>query len=172
MPFVAACFVNTNSPNARRSARSALSRRSTSRSLGVHSISTRPPVVFEVFAGVNTMPSRPNADHSFWQCEQGGGVRGVFRHTASRYWLSVLCQIRNVPFNIPAIYAALEVDDVFAAGVARLLLFTDQKRLPAVPNEREAWSLYARVWRPGKPHPSTWPDAHAAAVDALALEPA
>lgn len=108
----------------------------------------------------------------FWQFEQGGGVRGVFRHTASRYWLSKLCEARGVAFTVPAIYAALELDDVFAAGCARLLLFTDQKRLPDVADAESGWGLYWRTWRPGRPHPDTWEEAHAAAVDALGMAPA
>jgi hypothetical protein len=56
--------VNTKAPNARRSVRSAFNRRSTSRSFGVHSISTLAPVLLAVLLGLKVMPSRPRADHS------------------------------------------------------------------------------------------------------------
>lgn len=48
-----------------------------------------------------------------------------------------------------AVHPALEVDDVLAAGFARLLLWTDPHRLPAVGDVEGAWQLYLRTWRPG-----------------------
>jgi len=108
----------------------------------------------------------------FWQCEQGtaktrGGIWGFYLHPASRYWMSVLCRARGVAFDPVAIYSALDKDDVIAAGVARLGLFTDPKALPAVGDVEASWSLYLRVWRPGKPKPETWPALHAQAVASL-----
>jgi hypothetical protein len=98
-----------------------------------------------------------------WQFERGssvfgGGVWGVFKHKASRFWLHELCKARSVAFDPPVIWERLETDDVLAAGLARLLLFTDPKPLPRLGDVDEAWNLYAkRTWRPGKPHPHTWP---------------
>ena len=104
------------------------------------------------------------------QFEQGtrasrGGVWGVYLHEASRYWLAKLCEARGCAFYPVAIYRAIEVDDVLAVGVARLLLFTDPGRLPEPTDRNGAWRLYAlRCWRPGKPKPDTWPRNHALAV--------
>jgi hypothetical protein len=113
----------------------------------------------------------------FWQCEQGtrqtkGGIWGFYLHPASRYWLSVLCAARSVAFEPVAIYNTLDKDDVLAAGVARLGLFTDPKKLPATDDTVGSWQLYQRVWRPGKPRPDTWPDLHAQAVAAVVTEEA
>lgn len=100
----------------------------------------------------------------FWQFEQGGGVKGCVNHAASAPYLRQLCTARGVAFNAPAIWLAIEHDDVLAAGLARLLLFTDPYKLPAVTDQGGAWELYAdRCWRPGKPHPETWPKYHAQA---------
>nr|BDD44054.1 hypothetical protein 1 [Prochloraceae cyanobacterium] len=101
----------------------------------------------------------------FWQFEKGtrasrGGVWGVFLHAASKDHLAALCRARSVACDPDAIYAALEYDDVLAAGVARLLLWTDPKALPAVGDVGAGWELYLRTWRPGKPHPQTWPDLY------------
>ena len=107
------------------------------------------------------------------QFEQGtaatrGGIWGVFIHPTSRYWLSILCAARGVRFDPRPIYEAVETDDVLAAGVARLLLFTDQHKLPELDDVRGAWYLYAsRTWRPGKPKPYSWQANHAAARAAL-----
>jgi len=110
----------------------------------------------------------------FWQCEQGsaktrGGVWGFYLHPASRYWMCALCRARGVAFDPVAIYSALDKDDVLAAGVARLGLFTDPKPLPSIDDVKGSWALYQRVWRPGKPKPDTWPALHAQAVAALSV---
>lgn len=114
-------------------------------------------------------PSRKGPARGFWQFERGtrasrGGVWGVFLHPSSRYWLKVLCDARRVEFRPQAIWAAIEQDDVLAAGLARLLLFTDPQRLPAAGDADGLWKLYRyRTWRPGKPHPETWPANYRAA---------
>jgi hypothetical protein len=122
---------------------------------------------FEYRRQMNGGPAR-----GLWQFEQGteksrGGVWGVYLHDASRYWLSDLCKARHVAFDPAAIYLALEVDDVLAAGVARLLLFTDPAKLPAIDNGAGAWALYMRTWRPGKPRPETWSGYHSSAVKSV-----
>lgn len=103
----------------------------------------------------------------FWQFEQGGGVRGVLRHSASREHALAVCRIRNVIATEGAVYAALEHDDVLAAAFARLLLWTDPKALPALGDEQAAWDLYLRTWRPGKPHRHTWDALYAKALEAI-----
>lgn len=100
----------------------------------------------------------------FWQFEQGGGVRGVLTHAASAALARQVCEVRGVVPTSAAVYAQLESDDVLAATFARLLLWTDPARLPAVADSKGGWDLYARTWRPGKPHPQTWPALHAQAV--------
>lgn len=105
----------------------------------------------------------------FWQFEKGsrasrGGVWGVCLHPASKDRLAALCKARSVACYPDAIYAALEYDDVLAAGVARLLLWTDPKALPAVDDDLAAWGLYLRTWRPGRPKPDSWPGLYRQAV--------
>lgn len=101
----------------------------------------------------------------FWQFEPGtskslGGVWGVYLHQASHEPLRLLCRERDCNFDARQIWGRLEDDDVLAAGVARLLLFTDRKPLPAIGEEKAAWEYYERNWRPGKPHPETWPELY------------
>ncbi|AHC48242.1 hypothetical protein [Achromobacter xylosoxidans] len=110
----------------------------------------------------------------FWQFEKGtrasrGGVWGVFLHAASKSHLAALCKARSVVCDPDAIYAALEYDDVLAAGVARLLLWTDPKALPAIGDVDTGWAQYLRTWRPGKPHPKTWPALYAQAMAAVEI---
>lgn len=108
-----------------------------------------------------------------WQFELGsrasrGGVWGVYLHPVSNAHLQKLCTIHKVAFLPEAIYAALETNDIFACGVARLLLWVDAFGLPDVSDVDGAWKLYAeRTWRPGKPHRQTWDDFHAQAVQTV-----
>lgn len=113
-------------------------------------------------------PPRPiGPAKGLWQCERGGGCKGVVEHSASRYWMAAVCKMRSVDFNATAIWNAIEHDDVLAAAVARLLLFTDPRRLPELGDEREAWNLYLRTWRPGKPKRETWAALYAQAINTV-----
>lgn len=97
-----------------------------------------------------------------WQFERNGGVRGVLVHEASRSEARAACERRDLPASATAVYMALETDDVLAAVFARLLLWTDPLPLP---DDMDAgWSYYLRNWRPGKPHPQTWPAFYRRAV--------
>lgn len=103
----------------------------------------------------------------FWQFERGGGVKGVLKHPASKTKAALLCKARGVDAEPYAAWAALETDDVLAAGFARLLLLTDPRALPAITDPVGAWDCYTRNWRPGKPHIETWGKFHKWAVEAL-----
>ena len=103
----------------------------------------------------------------YWQFERAGGVRGVLRHPASKFWMHSVCNARNVPAQETSVWLAMETDDVLAAAAARLLLFTDPARLPAVGEQAESWTYYLRNWRPGKPHPRTWPECYETALKAV-----
>lgn len=120
----------------------------------------------QVLEGGGRGPAR-----GFWQFELGsarsrGGVWGVVLHPASKGLLGDLCKARGVLFDAPYIWAAVENDDVLAAGLARLLILTDAFSLPPVGDVEGAWALYAfRCWRPGKPHKDVWAGNYAKAVD-------
>lgn len=97
-----------------------------------------------------------------WQFEKGtrasrGGVWGVYLHPASAPWLRGCCVAAGVEFDPIQIWQRLEADDALACAVARLLLLTDPRPLPAIGEQGRAWDYYVRNWRPGKPHPEVWP---------------
>lgn len=91
-----------------------------------------------------------------WQFERSGGVAGVLRHHATRAHAVRVCDARGVAPVAEHVYQRLERDDVLAAAFARLLLWSDPLRLPAVGEISASWDLYIRTWRPGKPHRHTW----------------
>ena len=99
-------------------------------------------------------PRQKGPARGFWQFEAGGGCAGVLRHEASRFWMHSVCSTLGCPPLSSALWRQIETDDQLACVAARLLLFTDPKRLPT--ESGAAWDLYARTWRPGKPHRATW----------------
>lgn len=100
-----------------------------------------------------------------WQFERGGGVLGVLTHARTFQAAARFCQDRGVQPVASEVWAALERDDVLAAGVARLLLWSDPLPLPE--EERAAWECYLRLWRPGRPRPERWPACWRAAREAV-----
>lgn len=86
----------------------------------------------------------------FWQFEYGGGFKGVFSHRASKRYAEQLASERGAKTdNLRHAFDQLEHDDVFAAGIARLLLWTDPRALPALNRLDDAFEYYLRNWRPG-----------------------
>lgn len=98
-----------------------------------------------------------------WQFELGGGVAGVLSHPQTkdvvRAAAAALCY-RQV-LTPHGCYQAIEHNDIFAAVFARLLLWSLPSAL--ADDEAEGWNQYVSAWRPGKPHPETWPQAWAIA---------
>lgn len=95
----------------------------------------------------------------FYQFEQAGGVRGVLGHEQTRLIVrDAISALGYRPELTPfGCYQAIEHNDVLATVFARLLLWTDPAPLPV--DEATGWTVYLRTWRPGKPHPETWPEA-------------
>ena len=91
----------------------------------------------------------------YWQFEECGGVKGVMEHKATADLARKVCHARGVPFVRRTVWEALETDDVLAAAFCRLLMWTDSGKLPTT--EADGWAMYARTWRPGRPHPDKWP---------------
>lgn len=106
----------------------------------------------------------------FWQFEEGGGVRGVLMHSSTTALIREVCEARQVQYTVPAVYRAIENDDILACCMARLLLWADSRPLPALDDTDGAWETYIRCWRPGRPHPSTWNLFHAEALGAVRAE--
>ena len=96
-------------------------------------------------------PQKPTGPaKSFWQGELGGGmVAGVRTHKATKPYAAKLYTHFSVEPVNRAIWDAIKDNDALAAGLARLLLYSDPLRLPATSDEEGAWKLYLRTWRPG-----------------------
>ena len=94
----------------------------------------------------------------FLMFEQGGGVRGVLTHPATKVHIqSVLAALEYDPASdAAACWTAIEHQDILASAFARLLLWTLPDPLPARGEAAEGWEQYLAAWRPGKPHAPTW----------------
>jgi hypothetical protein len=97
----------------------------------------------------------PGPARGWWQFEQGGGVAGVLTHTASIDVINHVCGLLVVHNEPAACWRAIEGNDLLAVAFARMLAYTDPAPIPS--DETAAWDFYLRCWRPGKPHPETWP---------------
>jgi hypothetical protein len=101
---------------------------------------------------------------SFWQFEVGG-VIGVLRHpatsTKARTVLELLCYSRNL--TSAEILVAMEDNDTLACCFARLNLWWLPGPLPGPDESALGYQQYLASWRPGKPHPNTWPSHYSAA---------
>ena len=93
----------------------------------------------------------------YWQFEKTG-VRGVLTHPSTQKTIEPILEIMNYPPDVAVVHAAIEHNDVLAAVMARLLLWTLPGSLPTASNPVLGWSQYLKAWRPGKPHPETWED--------------
>lgn len=91
----------------------------------------------------------------FWQFEKYGGVKGVLMHRSTDLYAESVCLLRRVAAGADLVHKKLEIDDILACAFARLLLWTDPRPLPTT--AEGGWDCYMRLWRPGKPHPETWP---------------
>jgi hypothetical protein len=91
----------------------------------------------------------------YWQFEQGGGVRSVLNHRHTQAHAVAAMEAMDYPPTVDAAYNALSDNDALAVVFARLLLYS----LPQAPpnNAITGWNQYLSAWRPGKPHPNTWP---------------
>lgn len=97
----------------------------------------------------------PGPARGFWQFEQGGGVAGVRGHNSSKNLAAAICDRCAIQNQNQAVWRSLEAHDLLAVSFARLLVLTSPKALPKT--QQEGWQQYLDLWRPGKPHPDSWP---------------
>lgn len=90
----------------------------------------------------------------FFQFEKIG-VLGLWDHHRVGELVRDTCGLMGY-YDIKKVYNALEHNDVLAAALARLLLYTYPGRLPHPEHYENGWNQYIAQWRPGKPKPERW----------------
>lgn len=104
--------------------------------------------------------------NGLWQFEELGGINGVIEHPLTRGPLAeALRRLRygNLIGNRHALHALVADNDIVAAVFARLNLWWLPTRLPGQYEPEMGWRQYLDAWRPGSPHPTTWPAYYAEA---------
>jgi hypothetical protein len=103
----------------------------------------------------------------WWQFEKMGGLAGVMRHRRSGEIAESLCSELGISPSVDAAWLALPYSELLAAGLTRLLLWTDARPLllPMPEHEDGAWDIYRDNWRPGKPRRERWATSWRVACD-------
>jgi hypothetical protein len=116
-------------------------------------------------------PAKKGPARGLWQFELGGGCAEVTTHPSLGAQTRAVCVVRGWQATAPAIYEAIERDDILAAALARLLLWVQPNALPEMGDEEGAWRAYLRGWRPGKPHRDRWSQNYPRALRAFEASP-
>lgn len=97
--------------------------------------------------------------HGMWQFERAGGVAGVLSHPASKDAARAVCAAAGIPADAVHAWGFMTTakGDPLATCFARLLIWTHPKALPDSDDDDACWIQYLDLWRPGKPHPASWP---------------
>lgn len=108
------------------------------------------------------------AARGFFQFEAQGGIKGVLEnHHATRPLIRSVLDALKYDYSVLTSYLAVEHNDTLAICYARLLLYTVAQPLPNRDQTAEGWRQYLWAWRPGKPHPNSWPLYYRQAWDAV-----
>lgn len=99
-------------------------------------------------SGYQTRKQDGGPAHGLWQCEQPI-MQLLLDNRAVEVPIRNLCSARAVAPVSSDMYLAVATDDVFAAGIARLILWCDLAPLPALGDAEGAFETYIRVWGPG-----------------------
>jgi hypothetical protein len=117
-----------------------------------------------------TQEGAPTLGRSYWQFETNG-CSALATNPVSAPKLVMLVEGLDIPKVLPTIHEAVAWNDTLAAGMARLLLFTDPAPLPIIGDHENSWEMYLRNWRPGKPRPENWPHIYDIAMEECARAP-
>lgn len=118
-------------------------------------------------SGYETRMQKNGPAIGFWQFERAG-VYGLIKHSAVSDVLADLCLFYCVPMNSHEIHDSLR-NDMFAAMISRLLLYTLPRALPRIGDIDEAWEQYIEAWRPGKPSRERWDESYPMAMRTMNL---
>ena len=99
----------------------------------------------------------------FWQFECESATREVLINPRTRPLVLPLLDLLHYPPDQNACWLALEHNDVLACLFARLNLLTCPIPNPGPEDAAIGWHIYKSTWRPGAPHPETWPENYARA---------
>lgn len=98
-----------------------------------------------------------------------GGLALLLRHKSAGPLCARVVNDLDYGGATPAeLHAALEHNDILAAAMTRLLLYTFPGPLPGQNESDEGWRQYMWCWRPSRPRPNHWGRCFAMAWDVVA----
>jgi hypothetical protein len=105
----------------------------------------------------------------FWQFESPwfGPVALVDVLLSTPIQIGAVCKYLDIPVDKVSLYEACAWNDMLACAMARLLLWRDPARLPAVGDKEGAWVYYVRNWKPGAPHHDSWSGLYDQSIAAI-----
>ena len=106
----------------------------------------------------------------WWQFERAGGLAGVMDHARTRTHLAHFCEAVGLKHDLYALWDALPYSELLQVALARLLLWSDSRPLPALGDKEGSWSYYLRNWRPGKPGTARWGAAYDGAAELVRID--
>lgn len=109
-------------------------------------------------SGFQTRRDARGPGRGYWRAlPDGVMVGGVLRAAQTRDLAVAVCDARQVPPIAERVYSALEHDDLLAAALARLLLWSDPAGLPSLGDEAGAWACYQCHWAVDEAARRDWP---------------
>ena len=108
-------------------------------------------------SGLRAREQNGGPARGFWQFEING-VLAVMHNTRTAGLVFNWCADNGIAYGSNWIYNQLAGDDELACVFARLMLWSDPRALPAIAdcNCVNAFDMYERNWRPGKPSYTRW----------------
>lgn len=101
----------------------------------------------------------------FWQFEQIA-IAEIKRNPRTTYHFQNVLSNLEYPaeLDIYEVWKLLEHNDILACCMARLNLWKHPYPLPELGESEKAWKYYLDVWKPGRPHITTWADYYDRAI--------
>ena len=110
--------------------------------------------------------ARSSEARGLWRMT-AASVDAVLKNGVSAELAITVCEARGVKPQAAAIMQEFGRGDGLACEFAALLLLSERAPLPLLGDEEGAWSVYKRLWTPGKPDRKRWSQSYQDALQVI-----